>query len=56
MTALTRAEQAPRFIVRQIGPRDFVAHDTATELDHDLSFTRNAAQRAADRRNAEEQK
>lgn len=43
-----------RFVVRQLGPRDFVAHDTVTQLDYDLTFTRKAAQRAADQRNAEQ--
>jgi hypothetical protein len=42
----------PRFVARQIGPRCFVAHDNVSELDYDMSFTREAAQRSADRRNA----
>ena len=41
-----------RFTVRQLGPRAYTAHDTTTGLDHDLSFTRNTAQKAADRRAA----
>jgi hypothetical protein len=41
-----------RFVVEQVGASWFSAHDTITQLDYDLSFTREAAQRAADRRNA----
>lgn len=53
MTAPTDAERAEaRFVVEQIGPRGFVAHDTVGQLDYDLSFTPEAAQAAADRRNA----
>jgi hypothetical protein len=51
---LSRAEQAvnePRFVVEQYGPRFFVAHDTVSQLDFDVSFTRKGAQRGADLRN-----
>lgn len=50
MTAKLSA--TPRFEVRELGPRDFVIHDNVTKLDYDPHFTRKAAQRAADRRNA----
>ncbi|CQR59217.1 hypothetical protein [Streptomyces leeuwenhoekii] len=41
-----------RFVVRELGPRCFVVDDTITALSYDMRFTREAAQRAADRRNA----
>lgn len=40
-----------RFVVDELGPRDFAVRDTATQLSYDPSFTRKAAQEAADRRN-----
>lgn len=41
-----------RYEVRELGPHSFVVHDTVSQLDYDASFTRRAAQTAADRRNA----
>jgi hypothetical protein len=43
---------APRFVVRELDPRCFVVDDTSTALSYDMRFTREAAQRAADRRNS----
>ena len=48
----TAATSAPRFAVRQLGPRCFVVDDSVTALSYDMRFTRKAAQDAADRRNA----
>lgn len=45
-------EGQPRFTVQEIGPRDFYVYDSVTCLSYDPRFTREAAQAAADRRNA----
>lgn len=49
MTAPT--ESAPRFVVRELGPRSFAVEDTVSHLSYDMRFTRKFAQEAADRRN-----
>ncbi len=47
-----QTSSAPRFVVQDLGPRDFAVYDTVTCLSYDPRFTRRAAQEAADRRNA----
>ncbi|MET7975755.1 hypothetical protein ABZW44_22470 [Streptomyces mirabilis] len=51
-STVTAPTASPRFVVRELGPRCFVVDDTVTQLSYDMSFTRKAAQGAADRRNA----
>lgn len=41
----------PRFVVDELGPRDFAVRDTVTQLSYDICFTRKVAQEAAARRN-----
>jgi hypothetical protein len=43
----------PRFVVRELGPRAFVAHDTVSQLDYDLSWRRETADGPTRRRNAQ---
>ncbi|MET9445008.1 hypothetical protein [Streptomyces sp. NPDC006610] len=42
----------PRFVVQEFGPRNFAVYDIVSGFNYDLRFTRKAAQKAADRRNA----
>lgn len=51
----TTPDPAPRFVVRQLGPRCFVVDDTASYLSYDMRFTRKFAQEAADRRNTRQE-
>jgi hypothetical protein len=44
----------PRFVVDELGPRDFAVRDTVTEISYDPRFTRKAAQEAADWHNSKE--
>lgn len=53
-TPMSPKVEAPRFVVRELGPRAFCVHDNITQLDYDLRFTRPAAQAAADGRNGVE--
>lgn len=48
---MTVTDTAPRFVVRQLGPRCFVVDDTKGYLSYDMRFTRKFAQADADRRN-----
>ena len=50
MTAPTH----PRFVVQELGPKDFCVFDTATGLSRHPCFTRRGAQKIADRKNAEQ--
>ena len=53
--ARTGTPHPPRFEVRELDPRCFVVDDTVTQLSYDMSFTRKAAQKAADWRNARQE-
>ncbi|WP_333742678.1 hypothetical protein [Streptomyces ardesiacus] len=47
------APAQPRFVVQELGPKDFCVFDTATGLSRYPCFTRRGAQEIADRKNAE---
>lgn len=47
------APTQPRFVVQELGPKDFCVFDTATGLSRYPCFTRRGAQKIADRKNAE---
>ncbi|MEV4041443.1 hypothetical protein [Streptomyces sp. NPDC049744] len=44
----------PRFVVEKHGPGAYYVFDTATWVSRHPSFTRRAAQKIADRKNAEQ--
>ncbi|WP_159107497.1 hypothetical protein [Streptomyces rubrogriseus] len=44
----------PRFVVEKHGPGAYYVFDTATGVSRHPSFTRRAAQKIADRKNAEQ--
>ncbi|MFG3127369.1 hypothetical protein ACGFZU_06665 [Streptomyces tendae] len=46
------APSQPRFVVQELGPKDFCVYDNKTGLSSYPCFTRRGAQTIADRKNA----